>query len=191
MDIALYNFFAISINNFIDWISDNINSVNFNPFPEKIFFAVMRIRQKNRAGMVNNLTIYLFRNPIIKAPVARLQMVNRNPQTFGYYTDQAAVCISQDKNFIRTHFIDNSFGFHEYFSYLFPEGFSLHAKIEIGLADMHIIKEYLIKVIIIVLAGMDKRMFAPFIKRLYNERQADYLRPSTENCHYLHLKSCQ
>ena len=57
--------------------------------------------------MVYDSPIYFFRYPFIKASISGLHVIDRNSLTFCYDTNQPAISITQNKDFIWIDFINN------------------------------------------------------------------------------------
>ena len=86
------------VENLIDGIAGDEDSVPRDALAHEILLAAVRIGHQDVAAVIDDSPVYLLRHSVIVASIAGLHVIHRDAEALGTYRAQTAVCVAQQEN---------------------------------------------------------------------------------------------
>src|ERR1019366_1099495 len=139
--------------------------------------------------MVDYPSVDLLWNPFVEATVPSFHMEDRDFHSFGCQRRQTTVRVSENQHCVRLHLGEQIAGFRNHLPDCLCGILSGRIKKVIGLPYLQVLKEYLVKLVVIVLTSVNQYMIRIAVQCRNHPRQPDDLRASAQNGCYFHAVS--
>src|SRR5258708_1627138 len=144
-------------------------------------------RHVDIAQMVDQSAIDFLRYALVKAAVASLHVENRDLPALGRNHSEAAISIAVEKHGIGPFLLENVVNAGNHRRDRLRWRIASRLQGEIRPADIELLEEDVIQLVVEVLAGMDQDLLHMAIELGDNARKLDELGPRANDGHYLEL----
>src|ERR1035437_8412831 len=148
--------------------------------------GVLGVNKVEIGQVIHQLAVGFFGNIRVEGTVARLHVIGRNLHPLGHHKRNGAVGVTEDQKGVGLFFQDHFFRADQQLTQHFSKGRGVQVEEVIGLADPQVVKENLVQLVIIVLAGVNQHMVGVLFQGFDNGGQADDFRPGSKDSHYFH-----
>ncbi len=94
VDLRVLNLLTIKVEDFIDGIACDKDSLSLDAFSQQVLTAALRVGHQNIAAVIDQTTICLLRYSVIVAAIARFHVKNRNTHSLHHDGCQAAIGVA-------------------------------------------------------------------------------------------------
>jgi hypothetical protein len=136
--------------------------------------------------MVDDSPIYFFGNAVVKAAIAGLHVKHRNAATSRADSRESTIGISQKQYAFRLISFHLIIYLAQDLTGLVAKAFRPDAQMYIRCSHLEIADKNIAQRFVVILAGVDGRVFGVLVENLENQTEPDYLGPRPEYGHYFH-----
>ena len=181
MNIGCLNFGQIIMEYLCHRRAGNVGSLLRKPRICQISSGMFGICHVHVGNNIYNSPVCLFRQTFILTAITCFHVKNRDMKPLRPDYRQTAVRIAKNKHRIRLNLHHQLVGLRNNIPHCLPKIGTNRVQINLRLVQLQILKKYTIQIIIIILTGMCQNYIKICSALLNNSRQADNLRPRTNN----------
>ncbi|MNP51473.1 hypothetical protein D3C76_1457930 [compost metagenome] len=138
--------------------------IGWQAFAQQVISGDGAVGEIYISGMVNDAAVDFFRNTHVEAAIARLHVKGRDLPALGGQHSHAAVGVAKDQQGLRLdlsqHFVHRD----DHITDGFSPTRACSVQEMIRFADTQVLEEDFIKLVVIILAGVNQNMLAVFIQ---------------------------
>jgi small subunit ribosomal protein S10 len=157
-----------------------------NSFGKQVAAGMLGKNQIDVTGMVGNLTVDLFRHPLVEAAVPGFHVEDRDLAPFGGNHCQTAVGIAEHQQGIGRNCFEQGIGFGDDVADGLRRRLAGRFQEVIRLAHAKIMKKDLVELVIVILAGMDQHVLHMPVEFGNHPAELDDLGAGADNGHDFH-----
>ena len=147
--------------------------------------CVLGVAEVHIGGHIHNAAVRLLRQALVKAAVPGLHVEDRNVQPLGGDDGQAGIGIAQHQHGVRLDLLHEGVALGNDRADRLAEVCPGGVQVVVRRAEAQVLKEHLVQLVIVILAGVDENLLKIAVAALYGGGQANDLRPRAEDRHQL------
>ena len=147
--------------------------------------CMLGVAEVHIGGHIHNAAVRLLRQALVKAAVPGLHVEDRNVQPLGGDDGQAGIGIAQHQHGVRLDLLHEGVALGNDRADRLAEVRPGGVQVVVRRAEAQVLKEHLVQLVIVILAGVDENLLKIAVAALYGGGEADDLRPRAEDRHQL------
>jgi len=155
------------------------------PLGVQVAARVLGVAEVHIGDVVHDAPVRLLGEALVETAVAGLHVENGDVQALGRYRRQAGVGVAEDEQGVRHPLAQQGIGFGDDI----PDGLSEvgadRVQVDIGGAQVQILEENLVELVVVVLAGVHQELLEVSVALLDDFGEADYLGARSHDGHKL------
>jgi hypothetical protein len=125
-----------------------------NALREQMTPGVFRVNEVEIANVVDQPPVDFLGYVSVETAISGFHVVYRDLHSLGHYCGDTAIRVAEHKHRVRPFFLEHGFACDENVPHHSPKRRRLHFEKTIGAANLQLLKEDLVQLIVIVLASM-------------------------------------